>query len=88
MVKNIRDTEAALGSARKILTESEKNMYKIGRRSIIASKKIPEGKVIEASDLIIKRPGYGIPPKFLDIVIGRKAKKDIDEDEIITWEMI
>ncbi|MBA7629329.1 hypothetical protein ES703_36827 [subsurface metagenome] len=36
----------------------------------------------------MKRPGYGIPPKFLDIIIGRKAKKDIEEDDIITWDLI
>jgi len=38
--------------------------------------------------LIFKRPGYGIQPKFLDIVIGRETKRDIEKDEIITWEMV
>lgn len=88
MIKNIRETEIALGSPEKKLAESEKNLYKLARRSIIAAKKIPKGKVIEKSDLIIKRPGYGIPPKFIDIIIGREARKDIDEDDIITWDMI
>lgn len=88
MVKNIRETELALGSSMKLLSESEINLHKLARRSIIAGKKIPKGKIIEKSDLIIKRPGYGILPKFLDIVIGRTAKKDIDEDDIITWDLI
>ncbi len=38
--------------------------------------------------LTIKRPGYGIKPKFIDIIIGREAKQDIAEDQWITWEMI
>ncbi|MFX1256290.1 MAG: N-acetylneuraminate synthase family protein [Promethearchaeota archaeon] len=88
MIKNIRETEIALGSPIKKLSESEKNLFELARRSIIAKRKIPQGKVIEQEDIIIKRPGYGIPPKFLDIVVGRTAMKDIDEDDIITWDMI
>jgi sialic acid synthase SpsE len=88
MVKNIRDAEVSLGSSRKMVAESEKDLYKLARRSIIAARKIPKGKIIELSDLIIKRPGYGIPPKYLDVVIGKTAKEDIDEEDIITWDQI
>jgi len=38
--------------------------------------------------IIIKRPGYGIKPKFVDVVVGREAKKDIKADEWITWNAI
>ncbi|MFX1451345.1 MAG: N-acetylneuraminate synthase family protein, partial [Promethearchaeota archaeon] len=88
MIKNIRDTELALGSPIKSIADSEKNLFKIARRSIIAKRDIPKGKQIEKNDLIIKRPGFGIPPKFLEIVIGRIAKRDIKEDDIITWDLI
>lgn len=88
MIKNIRETEASLGSLVKYMPKSEENLYKLARRSIIARKRIPKGKIIEISDIIIKRPGYGIAPKFLKIIIGRTAKKEIDEDEIITWDLI
>lgn len=88
MIKNIRETEAALGSPVKTRSSSEDNLYKLARRSIIAQQDISKGKIIERSDLIIKRPGYGIPPKFLNIIIGRVAKKDINKDDIITWDLI
>jgi len=88
MVKNIRDTEIALGSPKKFMPQSESNLFKLARRSIIARRPIPKGKTIEADDLIIKRPGYGIAPKFMDIIIGRIAKQDIEEDDIITWDLI
>lgn len=88
MIKNIRETEKALGTPLKIMPESEKNLYKLARRSIIAKKKILKGDVIKEADLIIKRPGYGISPKFLKEVIGRKAKEDIEEDDIIMWDKI
>jgi len=70
------------------MTDSEKNLYKLARRSLIAKRKIPKGKIIERGDLIIKRPGYGIAPKFLEIIIGKAAKKDIEEDDIITWDLV
>ncbi len=38
--------------------------------------------------VLLLRPGYGIKLKFVDIVVGREAKKDIKEDEWITWEMV
>ena len=88
MVRNIRETELALGIFKKILPDSEKDLYKIARRSIIAANKIPKGKKIEKCDIIIKRPGYGILPKFLQLIIGREAKEDIDEDDIITWDLV
>jgi len=44
--------------------------------------------VITKKMLIIKRPGYGIKPKFINQVIGKKAKVDIEYDQWITWDMI
>lgn len=88
MVRLIRETEASLGSCSKILPVAEKNLYQLGRRSIIAKKKIVRGQIIKKSDLIIKRPGYGIPPKFLEVVVGRKAKRNFQEDEVIIWKDI
>ena len=35
-----------------------------------------------------KRPGFGIAPKHLDIVLGRPLKIDVEEDEILLWEML
>ncbi len=88
MIKNIRETEAALGSPKKFMPNSEKNLHKLARRSIIAARDIPMGKTIEEQDLVIKRPGYGIAPKFMNMVVGRIARKNIEEDDIITWDLI
>jgi len=63
--------------------ESEKLARENARRSLVATKKIPKGKLIEYSDLTWKRPAFGISPKFIDQVVGKKARKNIEEDEII-----
>lgn len=88
MIEGIREAEVSMGSPIKKHTKSEEEMYRLGRRSIIAATSIPKGAVIERKMLEIKRPGYGILPKFINIVIGRKTKVDIKEDDIITWEMV
>ncbi len=63
--------------------ESEKLARENARRSLVATKKIPKGKLIEYSDLTWKRPAFGISPKWIDTVVGKTAKKTIEEDEII-----
>ena len=89
LVRCIREVEKAKGSGIKEKSKLEsEEMYVKARRSIHAKINIPKGTKITRDVLIVKRPGYGIKPKFIDIVVGRKAKKDITEDEWITWEMV
>lgn len=89
MVRFIRDVENAQGEGIKEKSELEsEEMYIKARRSIHAKVDIPKGVKITRGMLIIKRPGYGIKPKFIDLVMGRETKKDIKEDEWITWDMI
>ncbi len=88
LVSNIRDVETAMGTGIKVRSTAEQEMYEKGRRSIIAARDIQKGTTIERSWLVVKRPGYGIKPKYLDLVVGRAAKRDIKADEWITWDDI
>lgn len=88
IVQNIRETEKALGSGIKVPAVTETNMRKDTRKSIIAGKNIRKGQVLTEKNLIIKRPGRGIEPRFWNIVLGRVAKVNIKKDECITWEMV
>jgi len=88
LVTEIRDVEKALGNGMKHRSDDEDEMFEKGRRSIIAAIDIPKGIRIKREMLVIKRPGYGIKPKFIDIVAGKTTKKDIKADEWITWDMI
>lgn len=88
MVQGIREAEASLGVADKRMLAEEAEMARLGRRSIIARVAIPLGATLREDMLIVKRPGYGIAPKFLDLVIGRVARRDIDADDVLTWDMI
>lgn len=88
MVQAIRDVEKAIGSPRKEVLENELIHYRRGRRSIFAKVKIPKGTKITEDMLAILRPGIGLKPKYLEIVIGREAKVDIEAQEPITWDKI
>jgi len=57
------------------------------RRSLVAAKDIPKGKIIEKSDLTFKRPAHGISPKYFDEVVGQVANTDIKEDDILVKEL-
>jgi len=88
MVQAVRDAEASLGSPIKKCTFAEQEMYELGRRSLVATCDISKGTVITREMIDVKRPGYGIHPKMIDVVIGRMAKVDVEEDDILTWEMV
>jgi sialic acid synthase SpsE len=86
----IRDVESALGHGRlEGPSEAESvEMYRLGRRSLVAATDIPAGTAITAEMLVTKRPGYGIAPKHLELVTGRRAAVNIGCDDVITWEMV
>jgi len=66
--------EIILGSAEKKPTEKEISIAQLVRKSIVAKLDIPNGTIITKDMLIIKRPGTGIPSKYINEVIGKKAK--------------
>lgn len=88
MVSGIRTAEYALGTSKKFVLPCEKVTYQYDKRSLVSAKEIKAGENITRAMLICKRPGTGIRPKFMDIVVGRRATCDIPEDTTITWEMI
>ena len=57
------------------------------RRSLIAIKDISKGKIVEETDLTFKRPAFGISPKDIDDLVGKKALRNIQEDEVLYWNM-
>ncbi len=85
IVKSIRDLEVMMGSGIKLPAESEKITRINNRKSIVSLKKIKAGERIDLSHVSIKRPGYGIEPKFLDQIIGKLAAVDIENDSVIHW---
>lgn len=87
-VQSIRKTEKLLGNGIKEPTEREKMIMQDVRRSIVASKDLKKGTIITEDSIEFKRPGNGLKPEFSELLMGRKLKRDIMEDEIITIDDI
>lgn len=87
-IKNFRWIDTVLGSAEKTVLDCEAVPRREARRSLVLTRDMKAGEEITADDIMPKRPGTGISPKFTDIVLGRKVKVDLKEDTILTWDMI
>ena len=84
MVMAIRNIEKAIGgSGLKEVSKSEAKNKPIVRKSIVAAKKIVKGESFTEENITVKRPGIGISPIQWDDVIGKTAKKDFEEDDLI-----
>ncbi|MCP5053732.1 MAG: hypothetical protein GY940_41585 [bacterium] len=88
LVKSVRDTEAAMGSYKRVLSESELKSRVMTRRSFLARRDIKAGETLTAENTKLTRPGTGIHPRYKEQVLGRKAKTGIGKEDIISWEMI
>ncbi len=83
MVYAIRNIEDALGNGKKQASASELKVKEVVRKSIVAGKNIKKGEKFSQNNLKTKRPGIGISPiKWYD-VIGKKAKKNYQPDDLI-----
>lgn len=88
LVDEINFNKKILGKFQKEYLKSEENSRKYARRSLVAKKTIPKGKIIEKKDLTWKRPGTGIPPWMISNIIGSVTLEDIKEDEILKFSKI
>ena len=89
LVAGIRTVEKALGKAAKGLEPQEAEAHRYARRSVTSKVAIPRGAVVSREMLTYKRPGTGISPRHLDLVVGRVGtRRHPLEDTTLTWEMV
>lgn len=85
LVARIREVEQALGSPIKQPNAGELPVRELVRRSVTLVRNVTDGQVITAEDVARMRPGNGIAPKELDVVIGRLAARDIEGGTTLQW---
>lgn len=88
MVKAIRNVEKALGDGNKQPAASEIKNIAIARKSVVAATALQAGTVLQPEMLTVKRPGNGISPMQIDELTGKVLKKDLQEDEVLQWEVL
>lgn len=84
MVAAIRHIEQALGDGIKRPTASERGNIAAARKSIVARRGIKEGEALSEENITTKRPGDGVPAMQWPQVLGTRAVRGFQEDELIT----
>jgi pseudaminic acid synthase len=87
MVEAIRTVEKALGKVHYGVSEREMQS-RIFRRSLFVVKDMKAGEMFTEENVRSIRPGYGLPPKFLKYIIGRRATQDITMGTPLTWDLV
>jgi sialic acid synthase SpsE len=88
MVRAIRNVESALGDGVKRPMPSEADTRRVARKSLVAAHALGAGRRLTAGDVVVKRPGTGIPPGELPRALGRKVTRDVAADQVIPWEAL
>ncbi|MFH0771193.1 MAG: pseudaminic acid synthase [Candidatus Omnitrophota bacterium] len=87
LVGDIRIAESALGEVRYGPTAGEKKCI-IFRRSLFAVNDIKNGELFTTGNVRSIRPGYGLKPRYIKNIIGRRASRDIKRGTPIGWNLV
>lgn len=83
LVRSIRLVETGMGDGRKVPSAAELRTRELVRRSAYARREIAQGQVIQADDIVFRRPSGGIGPERVDELVGRIAERPIRTDSRI-----
>ena len=86
IVDAVRTFEIMRGHGIKMPAEAERTTRRNNRKSIVLCRDVKAGERIDAQAVDIKRPGYGIAPKFLEQIMGRRAARDLEKEDVLRWE--
>jgi len=86
LVEAIRAFEQMRGSGVKEPAASEAVTRRNNRKSVVLQRDLKAGEALAAGDIAIKRPGYGIAPKYFEQLLGRRLARDLARESVLTWE--
>lgn len=87
MIKAVRDTEKLLGKVDYSMTEKKKKSRQFSR-SLYVSKDIKKGEIFTEGNIRSVRPGYGLHPKYLPEVFGKKVNRNLEKGTALKFEHI
>lgn len=82
MVDKCKMIKSALGTEKRILSSAEITQRDNMRRSIVVTRNLKAGDIIDEKDLDAKRPGTGVAPYRIPEFIGKRVKSEIQEDTL------
>jgi pseudaminic acid synthase len=87
MVKAVRESEKLLGKVDYSMSEKKRKSRQFAR-SLYVAKDIKKGEVFTKNNIRSVRPGYGLHPKHLDEILGKRATKDLEFATPLSWDKI
>jgi N-acetylneuraminate synthase/N,N'-diacetyllegionaminate synthase len=76
------------GGGGKRVLDIEKDVRTVSRQSVVAVRDLPAGHVIQENDLIVQRPGTGIPASALPSIVGQRIGHSIKAGQMLSWQLI
>ena len=86
MVHQMREAELAVGQPQKRRQQEELEHAQRGRRSLFATRDLKKGEILTLDAVKIVRPGIGLEPMFLDILLNCPVIKDAKMDTPLCWD--
>ena len=86
----VRETESAWQARGKVsygLSSGEHSSAKF-RRSLYVAEDMKTGDTFTKDNLRVIRPGFGLPPKYYDMVLNRKACRDLKKGTPVSWDVL
>ena len=87
-VAQARRAERVRGDGRLAVSELERDVRHVSRRSVVTTRALKAGHTLTEADLVAKRPAGGIPPGAWPALIGRRLRQDVEPETVLRWEMI
>lgn len=87
MVRDIRTVEASIGQPTYTLTDHERTS-RIFRKSIFIVKDLEEGEILSEENCRVIRPGYGLPPRELENVLGKRILRPVKRGTPLEWSLL
>ena len=87
MVQKVRQAESAMGKVDYSLTEKMRNS-RTACRSLYVAKNVKKGDVFTEQNVRSVRPGYGLHPKSLPEILGKKATRNLEMGERFSLDMV
>lgn len=82
--KAVAETDRRFGPPEKRILACEEDVRHVSRQSVVSRRLLPAGHTLSRDDLTIKRPGVGIEPWRLNVIIGRRTAQQIEADTPLT----
>jgi len=83
LVKEGKRIKKSIGERVRKLSDKEYHQRTLFRRSIVASNEIKKGEIITMNNIAFKRPAKGLSPSRINLILGKRARRNIAKDENI-----